>query len=77
MLRFKTNMPLTSKGEEIMSSMKSEYGSKKGEEVFYASKNAGTIKGVDEMPNVPGLNINGIKAVPSTRNALVIQPEDT
>jgi hypothetical protein len=27
--------------------MKKQYGEKKGEEVFYASKNAGTITGVD------------------------------
>jgi hypothetical protein len=40
-------MPLTHKGKEIMSHMKSEYGSKKGESVFYASKNKGTIKGVE------------------------------
>lgn len=40
-------MPLTSKGKKIMSSMKKEYGSEKGEEVFYASKNKGTIKGVE------------------------------
>ena len=41
--------PLTSKGKEIMSAMKSEYGPEKGESVFYASKNAGTISGVDGM----------------------------
>lgn len=41
-------MPLTGKGEEIKSAMEKEYGPKKGEEVFYASKNAGTISGVDE-----------------------------
>lgn len=40
-------MPLTSKGREIMSSMKGEYGEKRGESIFYASKNAGRIKGVD------------------------------
>lgn len=40
-------MPLTAKGEEIMSAMKKQYGTEKGEEVFYASKNAGTITGVD------------------------------
>ncbi len=27
--------------------MEKEYGDKKGEQVFYASKNKGTIKGVD------------------------------
>ena len=40
-------MPLTPKGKEIMSAMKKEYGAKKGESVFYASRNAGKIKGVD------------------------------
>lgn len=40
-------MPLTAKGEEIMRAMKEQYGEKKGEEVFYASKNAGKITGVD------------------------------
>lgn len=40
-------MPLTAKGEEIMESMKETYGSEKGEQVFYASKNAGKISGVD------------------------------
>ena len=39
-------MPLTSKGKEIKRAMESEYGEKKGEQVFYASENAGTIKGV-------------------------------
>lgn len=40
-------MPLTKKGQKIMSNMKSQYGSKKGESVFYASRNAGKIQGVD------------------------------
>ena len=41
-------MPLTSKGEKILGHMEQEYGSKKkAEEVFYASKNKGTISGVD------------------------------
>lgn len=40
-------MPLTNKGQKIMSAMTSEYGEKKGKQVFYASRNAGKIKGVD------------------------------
>jgi hypothetical protein len=40
-------MPLTAKGEEIRGAMEKEYGEKKGEEVFYASRNKGTISGVD------------------------------
>lgn len=38
-------MPLTKKGEKIKRAMKKEYGPKKGEQVFYASQNKGTIKG--------------------------------
>lgn len=41
-------MPLTEKGQEILSSMKNEYGDKKGEQVFYASANAGKIKDVHD-----------------------------
>jgi len=41
-------MPLTKKGSKIMSSMKKEYGKKRGEQVFYASKNKGKIKGVEK-----------------------------
>ena len=40
-------MPLTKKGQKIMSAMKDQYGEKKGEDVFYASKNKGNITGVD------------------------------
>jgi hypothetical protein len=39
-------MPLTKKGQKIMSSMIETYGKEKGEEVFYKSLNAGTISGV-------------------------------
>ena len=41
-------MPLTEKGKEILSNMEKTYGSsEKAKEVFYASKNAGKITGVD------------------------------
>ena len=39
-------MPLNKKGKKIMKSMKKQYGKKKGEKIFYASKNKGVIKGV-------------------------------
>ncbi len=42
-------MPLTAKGEKIMSAMTRQYGPKKGKQVFYASANKGTIKGVEKM----------------------------
>ncbi len=41
-------MPLTHKGKKIERSMEKEYGEKKGEKVFYASKNKGTITGVEK-----------------------------
>lgn len=41
-------MPLTKKGNKIMKAMKEEYGAKKAKRVFYASRNAGKIRGVDK-----------------------------
>jgi hypothetical protein len=38
-------MPLTKKGKKIKGAMQDQYGKKKGEQVFYASQNAGTISG--------------------------------
>jgi hypothetical protein len=38
-------MPLTKKGKKIKKAMKEQYGSERGERVFYASQNKGTIKG--------------------------------
>jgi hypothetical protein len=47
-------MPLTKKGRRIMREMKQEYGPSKGEEVFYAAANKGTIKGVHQKGNGNG-----------------------
>jgi hypothetical protein len=41
-------MPLTKKGKKIMGAMQSQYGAKKGEQVFYASRNKGRISGVEK-----------------------------
>jgi hypothetical protein len=46
-------MPLTAKGEKIKSAMQEQYGEEKGTSVFYASRNKGTIEGVDQMPQMP------------------------
>lgn len=49
-------MPLTAKGEKIRAAMHKQYGAKKGESVFYASINKGTIKGAEhpgQKPNPP------------------------
>lgn len=40
-------MPLTKKGTEVMRAMKAEYGAAKGEQVFYATRNAGKLTGVE------------------------------
>ena len=45
-------MPLTKKGKTIKAAMKKEYGPEKGERVFYASENKGTIKGVAKKEKV-------------------------
>ena len=42
-------MPLTKKGQKIMRAMKNEYGPDRGEQVFYASRNKGTIEGVEKL----------------------------
>jgi hypothetical protein len=39
-------MPLNEKGKKIKASMEKEYGKKRGDNVFYASENKGTIKGI-------------------------------
>jgi hypothetical protein len=41
-------VPLNKKGRKILSSMKDQYGAKKGEQVFYASQNKGNITGVEK-----------------------------
>ena len=46
-------MPLTAKGEDILSAMEREYGESKGKSVFFASKAAGKITGTDEQTQEP------------------------
>ena len=41
-------MPLSKKGSKIKKAMAQQYGSKKGEQVFYASANKGVITGVEK-----------------------------
>lgn len=42
-------MPLTEKGKTILANMKKQYGDKKGESVFYASKEKGVITSVHKV----------------------------
>lgn len=53
-------MPLTRKGRKIKAAMTKEYGAKKGEKVFYASRNKGTISGVDPESSGRGA-LHGLK----------------
>ena len=39
-------MPLTKKGDKVKKAMEKTYGKERGERVFYAAENKGTIKGV-------------------------------
>jgi hypothetical protein len=41
-------MPLTSKGRKIKRAMRKQYGKNRGERVFHASANKGTISGVEK-----------------------------
>jgi len=58
-------MPLTAKGEEILANMKQQYGPERGERVFYASANKGTIEGVHQKDNyaAPKVTSNSQAAV--------------
>lgn len=44
---------LTEKGQEILKSMRAQYGKEKGEEVFYASIKAGRITGAEDEMSDP------------------------
>ena len=52
-------MPLTSKGQKIKSAMEREYGKEKGEDVFYASQQKGTIKGTHKGRGNPRVDRRG------------------
>lgn len=39
-------MPLTKKGEKVKAAMKKQYGTKKGEQIFYATENKGKVMGL-------------------------------
>jgi hypothetical protein len=43
-------MPLNAKGKKIKASMEKQYGKERGDRIFYAAENNGTIKGVAKKP---------------------------
>ena len=64
-------MPLTPKGQKIKSAMTKKYGEKKGEDIFYASANKGTIKGVAKKQKLKAggsVGKAGSKAKPKTKS---------
>lgn len=73
-------MPLTSKGKEILSNMEKTYKSpEKAKEVFYASANKGTIKGVhndrrdtmsEDAPSLP----NPFEEVKGSKKPIATKP---
>lgn len=62
-----TEDPLTEKGQHILAAMKEHYGEEKGTEVFYRSKNAGTISGVDKASCKDGGIGSGIQGHVTSR----------
>ena len=44
-------MPLNKKGKKIKASMEKQYGKKKGDKIFYASENKGTITNIKKTKN--------------------------
>jgi hypothetical protein len=54
-------MPLTSKGQKILDKMQKEYGSKKGDSVFYASINKGTISGAEGKKSMKKKAVKKVK----------------
>jgi len=39
-------MPLTKKGRKVKAAMEKQYGKKRGDRVFYATENKGSVKGL-------------------------------
>jgi hypothetical protein len=39
-------MPLTKKGKKVKAAMEKQYGKKRGDRVFYATENKGSVKGL-------------------------------
>lgn len=46
-------MPLTAKGNTILTALVERYGEEKGKSIFYAGINKGTFKGVEKNPPAP------------------------
>lgn len=58
-------MPLSNKGKKILAAMKRQYGEEKGERVFYASENKGSIKGVARKKSKKAHQLAALKNKPT------------
>jgi hypothetical protein len=65
-------MPLNSKGTKIKAAMQKQYGEEKGENVFWASKQKGTISGVDTATK-----ITHSRSIPGLGRTTVTHTNDT
>ena len=54
-------MPLTKKGKKIMNSMQRTYGARRVKQVFYATRNAGKIEGVEKKAKGGSVGTLGLK----------------
>ncbi len=54
-------MPLTQKGKKIKRAMQSQYGTKRGSQIFYASQNKSTITGTHQRRKKRGTKANKSK----------------
>ena len=61
-------MPLTPKGKKIKAAMTKTYGGKRGEQVFYASANAGKISGVEKKATGGSTGKAGKPSKPKTKS---------
>jgi hypothetical protein len=60
-------MPLSSKEEEVKEKFEREYGSEKGEEVYFASRNKGVVPGGpcdQDAVQLSGGNVGGLMEQP-------------
>ena len=69
-------MPLTPKGKKIIAAMVKQYGKKKGKEVFYASKNKGTIEGVEKTEEIKMNYIDKVLSLEEERDVDKIKKID-
>lgn len=63
-------MPVTEKGAKIKSAMEKQYGKEKGEQVFYASANKGTITGVHDDAAITDAIVSCADAVSAACDAI-------